>query len=90
MGKMKKIGVCVAAVAGAVGIAGVSAKAVEGARRKWFLRGFEAGKFIGNLTAAENFAHEKTVIQKKYDKLCEEFEELQDNYNELCEDYYEA
>ena len=51
MSKMKKIGVCMAAVAG---------------------------------------AHDKTVIQQKYDKLCEEFDELQENYNELCEDYYEA
>ena len=59
-------------------------------RKKWFLRGFEAGQFIGNLTAAENFAQEKTVIQQQYDKLCEEFDELQENYNELCEDYYEA
>lgn len=64
-------------------------KAVEGMRKKWFLRGFEAGQFIGNLTAAENFAQEKTVIQQKYDKLCEEFEELQENYNDLFDDYYE-
>ena len=56
MGKMKKIGVCMAAVAGAAGIAGLSAKAVEGVRKKWFLRGFEAGQFIGSLTAAESFA----------------------------------
>ena len=90
MGKMKKIGVCMAAMAGAAGIAGLSAKAVEDVRKKWFLRGFEAGQFIGNLTAAESFAHEKTVIQQKYDKLCEEFDELQENYNELCEGYYEA
>ena len=89
MGKMKKIGVCMAAVAGVAGLAGISAKAVEGVRKKWFLRGFEAGQFIGNLTAAENFAREKTVIQKKYDKLCEEFEVLQENYNDLFEDYYE-
>lgn len=90
MGKMKKIAVCAAAVAGVAGIVGISAKAVEGVRKEWFLRGFEAGQFIGNLTAAENFAQEKTVIQQKYDKLCEEFDELQENYNELCEDYYEA
>ena len=89
MGNMKKIGVCAAAVTGAAGIAGITATAVEGVRKKWFLRGFEAGQFIGNLTAAENFAREKTVIQQKYDKLCEEFEELQENYNDLCEDYYE-
>lgn len=89
MGKMTKIAVCAAAVVGAAGIAGISAKTVEGVRKKWFLRGFEAGQFIGNLTAAENFAQEKTVIQKKYDKLCEEFEELQKNYNDLFEDYYE-
>ena len=89
MGKMRKIGVCAAAVAGAAGIAGITAKAVEGVRKKWFLRGFEAGQFIGNLTAAENFAREKTVIQQKYDKLCEEFEELQENYNDLCKDYSE-
>ena len=49
MSKMKKIGVCMAAVAGAAGIAGLSAKAVEGVRKKWFLRGFEAGQFIGSL-----------------------------------------
>ena len=90
MNKAKKIGICVAAVAGAAGIASVSAKAVEGVRKKWFLRGFEAGQFFGSLTAAENFAQEKSVIQQKYDKLCEEFDELQENYNELCEDYYEA
>lgn len=89
MSKMKKIGVCMAAVAGAAGIVGLSAKVVEGVRKKWFLRGFEAGQFIGSLTAAESFAHDKTVIQQKYDKLCEEFEELQENYNDLCEDYYE-
>lgn len=89
MGNMKKIGVCAVAMAGAAGVAGLSAKAVEGVRKKWFLRGFEAGQFIGSLTAAENFAREKTVIQQKYDKLCEEFEELQENYNDLCEDYYE-
>lgn len=69
MSKMKKIGVCMAAVAGAAGIAGLSAKAVEGVRKKWFLRGFEAGQFIGSLTAAESFAHDKTVIQQKYDSL---------------------
>ncbi len=51
-----------AAVAGAAGIAGLSAKAVEVVRKKWFLRGFEAGQFIGNLNAAESFAQEKTVI----------------------------
>ena len=89
MGKMKKIAVCAAAVAEAAGISGVSAKAVEGVRKKWFLRGFESGQFIGNLTAAENFAREKTVIQKKYDQLCEEFDELQENYNDFFEDYYE-
>ena len=37
MSKMKKIGVCMAAVSGAAGIAGLSAKAVEGVRKKWFL-----------------------------------------------------
>ena len=90
MGKMKKIGVCMAAVAGVAGLAGISAKAVEGVRKKWFIRGFEAGNFIGGLTACESFAHEKTVIQEKYDKLCEEYDELQQNYDEVCEDYYEA
>lgn len=89
MEKMKKICLRAAAVAGTAEIAGISAKAVEGMRKKWFLRGFEAGQFIGNLTAAESFAREKTVIQKKYDKLCEEFDELQENYNDLFEDYYE-
>ena len=49
MGKMKKIGVCMAAVAGVAGLAGISAKAVEGVRKKWFIRGFEAGNFIGGL-----------------------------------------
>ena len=90
MRKMKKIAVCAAAVAVAAGIAGISVKAVEGVRKKWFLRRFEAGQRIGDLTAAENFAWEKTVIQKKYDKLCEEFEELQENYNDLFDDYYEV
>ena len=88
MGKMKKIGVCMAAVAGVAGLAGISAKAVEGVRKKWFIRGFEAGNFIGGLTACESFVHEKNVIQEKYDKLCAEYDELQQNYDELCEDYY--
>lgn len=88
MRKMKKIGVCMAAVAGAAGIAGLSAKAVEVVRKKWFLRGFDAGQLVGSLTAEASFTHEKTVIQEKYDKLCEEFDELQENYNDLCEDYY--
>ena len=44
MEKMKKICLCAAAVAGTAGIAGISAKAVEGVRKKWFLRGFEAGR----------------------------------------------
>ena len=65
MSKMKKIGVCMAAVAGAAGIAGLSAKAVEGVRKKWFLRGFEAGQFIGNLTAAESFAQETGAVCPK-------------------------
>ena len=43
-----------------------------------------------SLSVLESFAQKKTVIQQKYDKLCEEFDELQENYNELCEDYYEA
>ena len=89
MGKMKKIVICMAALAGTVGVAGVSARAVEGVRKKWFLRGFEAGQFVGNLTAAESFAHDKTVIQQKYDKLCKEFDELQDNYNEILNYYNE-
>ena len=76
MEKMKKICLCAAAVAGTAGIAGISAKAVEGVRKNWFLRGFEAGQFIGNLTAAENFAQEKTVIQQKYDKLLKLLAEL--------------
>lgn len=69
MGKIKKIAVCAAAVAGAAGIAGISDKAVEGVRKKWFLRGFETGKIVGNLTAAESFARDKVVIQQKLDKL---------------------
>lgn len=88
MGKMKKIGICVAAVAGAAGVASISAKAVESMREKWFLRGFEAGQFIGSLTATENLAHENTVIKDKYNKLCEEYDEIKQNYKELCEDYY--
>ena len=52
MEKMKKICLCAAAVAGTAGIVGISAKAVEGMRKKWFLRGFEAGQFIGNLIAS--------------------------------------
>jgi hypothetical protein len=89
MGKMKKIGVCAAAVAGAAGIAGITAKAVEGVRKKWFLRGFEAGQLMGNLTAAESFARDKTAIQEQYDKLCDEYKELEQEYDELCDEYYE-
>lgn len=89
MEKMKKICLCAAAVAGTAGIAGISAKAVEGVRKKWFLRGFEAGQLMGNLTAAESFARDKTAIQEQYDKLCEEYKELEQEYDELCDEYYE-
>ena len=89
MSKMKKIGVFVAAAAGAAGIAGISAKAVEGVRKKWFLRGFEAGQHMGSLSAAESFARDKTAIQEKYDKLCEEYKELEQEYDELCDFYGE-
>lgn len=87
MGKIKKIAVCAAAVAGAAGIAGISDKAVEGVRKKWFLRGFETGKIVGNLTAAESFARDKVVIQQKLDKLREEYDELQNEFNDML-DYY--
>ena len=87
MSKMKKIGVFVAAAAGIAGVAGVSARAVEYVRKRWFLRGFEAGQLMGNLTAAESFARDKTAIQEKYDKLCKEYDELQNEYNEML-DYY--
>ena len=80
MRKIKKIGMCVAAIS----VAGISAKTVEGVRKKWFLRGFEAGQFVGNLTAAESFAQEKTAIKQKYDKLCEDYAELERAYDELC------
>lgn len=89
MSKMKKIGVFVAAAAGIAGVAGVSARAVEFVRKKWFLRGFEAGQLMGNLTAAESFARDKTAIQEQYDKLCEEYKELEQEYDELCDEYYE-
>lgn len=84
MRKIKKIGMCVAAVAGAISVAGISAKAVEGVRKKWFLRGFEAGQFVGNLTAVGCFTQEKTAIKQKYDKLCEDYAELERAYDELC------
>lgn len=87
MSKMKKIGVCMAAMAGIAGIAGISARAVEGVRKKWFIRGYESGQLMGSLSAAESFAHEKTVIQKKYDKLCDEYNELAEQYKELLEYY---
>lgn len=86
MRKMKKIGICMAAAAGAAGVVGVSAKAVERVRKKWFLRGFEAGQLMGSLTAAES-VHEKNMVQKKYDDLCDEYDELSKNYNEML-DYY--
>ena len=89
MRRTKKIGVCVAAAAGIAGVAGVSARAVECVRKKWFLRGFEAGQLMGNLTAAESFARDKTAIQEQYDKLCEEYKELEQEYDELCDEYYE-
>ena len=88
MRRMKKIGICVAAAAGAAGIVGISAKTVERVRKKWFLRGFETGQLMGSLTAAES-THEKNVIQQKYDDLCEEYKELEQEYDELCDEYYE-
>lgn len=87
MKNMKKIGVCVAVLAGAAEIAEITAKSVENMRKKWFLRGVETGKVIGSITAAEKFTHEKTMIQQKYDKLCEEYHELEESYNEML-DYY--
>ena len=89
MSKVKKIGVFVAAAASIAGVAGVSARAVECARKKWFLRGFEAGQLMGSLTEAESFARDKTAIQEQYDKLCEEYKELEQEYDELCDEYYE-
>ena len=88
MRKMKKIGICVAAAAGAAGVVGISAKAVERVRKKWFLRGFEACQLMGSLTCAES-VHDKNVIQKKYDDLCDEYDELSKNYNEML-DYYDG
>ena len=88
MRRMKKIGIYAAAAAGIAGVVGISAKAVERMRKKWFLRGFEAGHLMGSLTAAES-THEKNVIQKKYDDLCEEYKELEQEYDKLCDEYYE-
>ena len=87
MGKMKKIGVCAVAVVGVAGIEGITAKVIEDVRRKWFSRGFETGKIVGNLTAVESFARDKVVIQQKLDKLREEYDELQNEFNDML-DYY--
>ena len=83
MRKTMKIGICAAAVTGVAGAVAVAVKGVERVRKKWFLRGFDAGRYIGSLTAADRYAHDKTIIQEKYDKLCKDYDELADAYNDM-------
>ncbi len=88
MNNAKKIGICVTALTGAVGMAGLTVKAMESMKKKWFSRGFETGKFIGTVSASECFAHEHSILAEKYNNLCADYEGLeQDYYDELHGSY---
>ena len=79
MKTMKKAGICTAVIAGAAGIAGITAIAADKVKKNAFDRGFETGHFLGFMDAAQGFA-------KKHSTLLEnDYEELEDEYSELCE-----
>lgn len=85
MNKAKKIGICAAVMAGV----GILSFAMEKCRRKWFAKGYDAGSVIGGMAVAEElteqFAEQESAIVKKYNKLCDEYDELERAYDELCD-----
>ena len=95
MNKICKIGIGAATLAG---VATVSSAVAERFRKKWFVHGFEAGQFVGYISATENYskandeiikaatdiADSAIMISRKYDKLCDDFAELERAYDELC------
>ncbi len=85
MRTMKKAGICTAVIAGAAGIAGISAFAVNKAKKKAYNCGFEAGHFLGFMDAAQDFAKKHSTLLNKYNALVNDYEELEDEYSELCE-----
>ncbi len=51
------------------------------------MNGFHMGEIVGGLTAAERFTKKHTALADKYNKLCEEYDDLENNYHEML-DYY--
>lgn len=94
----------ISAVAGVACAVGISAKAADRVKRKWFAQGYDAGHFVGfmdgGITMAKKYdevvktatelGRKHSVLAEKYNKLCDEYDELEREYNELCEEYNEA
>lgn len=89
MRTMKKIGIGTMAVIGTAAAVSVGAKIADKLRRKCFMDGFHRGEVIGSLTAAESFTKKQTALADKYNKLCEEYDDLENNYNEMLGYYGE-
>lgn len=87
MRTMKKIGIGTMAVIGSAAAVNVGTKIADKLRRKWFMNGFHMGEIVGGLTAAERFTKKHTALADKYNKLCEEYDDLENNYHEML-DYY--
>ncbi len=83
MRTMKKIGIGTMAVIGTAAAVSVGAKIVDKFRRKCFMDGFHMGEIVGGLTAAERFTKKHTALADKYNKLCEEYDDLENNYHEM-------
>lgn len=85
MKTMKKAGICTAVIAGAAGIAGITAIAADKVKKNAFDRGFETGHFLGFMDVAQGFAKKHSTLLEKYNALVNDYEELEDEYSELCE-----
>ena len=83
----KKIGIGAAVAVGSVAIIGAIARAVTNYGTKYFYKGLDTGKLIGDFTTAEKFAHKQTELHRKYDALQREHEKLKEDYDELSAEY---
>ena len=90
MRTMKKIYIGTMAVIGTAVAVNAGARIVDKLRRKWFMNGFHMGEIVGGLTAAERFTKKHTVLMDKYNKLCEEYDDLENNYHEMLGYYGET
>lgn len=98
----RKVIMGIASAVGAACAVGVTAKACDSIKRKWFTRGYDAGHFVGFMDggivmakkydeavkSASELKDEHTVLAEKYNKLCEEYDELQKDYDDMLA-YYE-